>query len=197
MKLETENSAEFWQNRYEEQKTGWDLGDASGPLKYWIDQIEDKNARILIPGCGNAHEAGYLLQKGFTDVHLIDIASAPIERLKFQFKNHSAIKIEQRDFFLLDKQYDVILEQTFFCALHPSLRLKYVEKISDLLADTGYLSGVLFNRNFENDGPPFGGSTEEYFSLFSNGLKVDKLEACHVSHEARLGTEVLFKCSKI
>jgi len=65
---------DFWNQRYVEQQTGWDLGEASPPLVAIFDQIENKNASILIPGCGNAYEAQYLLEKGFTNITLIDIA---------------------------------------------------------------------------------------------------------------------------
>ena len=49
--------------RWQHQQTGWDLGMISPPIKQYIDSIDDKNQRILIPGCGNAHEAVYLLEK--------------------------------------------------------------------------------------------------------------------------------------
>ena len=45
---------------------GWDLGEVSPPIKSYIDTLEDKNIRILIPGCGNTYEAEYLLEQGFT-----------------------------------------------------------------------------------------------------------------------------------
>jgi hypothetical protein len=50
-------------------ETGWDLGQVSPPLKAYIDQLTDKNLRILIPGCGNSYEAEYLLEKGLYEHH--------------------------------------------------------------------------------------------------------------------------------
>ena len=55
----------FWNNKYINNETGWDLKAPSTPLKEYIDQLENKNIRILIPGCGNAYEAEYLLKQGF------------------------------------------------------------------------------------------------------------------------------------
>ena len=46
-----------WNQRYISKNTGWDIGFVSTPIKDYIDQINNKNIRILIPGCGNAHEA--------------------------------------------------------------------------------------------------------------------------------------------
>ena len=54
----------YWEKRYDDQTASWDIGKPSGPLKEYIDQITNKDIAILIPGCGNAHEAKYLLQQG-------------------------------------------------------------------------------------------------------------------------------------
>jgi hypothetical protein len=99
---------------------------------------------------------------------VIDIAPTLVEKLKEKFKNTTAIRIIQGDFFEHKGSYDLILEQTFFCALPPQMRQKYVWKMHQLLADEGILAGLLFNKTFES-GPPFGGSKEEYEKL------IDKL----------------------
>jgi orotidine-5'-phosphate decarboxylase len=59
-------TAEFWNEKYLNQQTGWDLGEVSPPIKTYIDQITNKDLRILIPGAGHAYEANYLLENGFT-----------------------------------------------------------------------------------------------------------------------------------
>ena len=71
----------YWNNQYEADATGWDLGTVSPPLKEYIDQLTNKDLRILIPGCGNTYEADYLLQKGFTNITVIDIAPALVAKL--------------------------------------------------------------------------------------------------------------------
>ncbi len=48
---------EYWDFQYKANATGWDLGKVSPPIKEYIDTLEDKNISILIPGCGNSHEA--------------------------------------------------------------------------------------------------------------------------------------------
>ena len=54
---------QYWSERYSQNKTGWDIGYPSTPLKEYIDQVTDLDLNILIPGCGNAYEAEYLLEK--------------------------------------------------------------------------------------------------------------------------------------
>lgn len=183
-------NANFWNERYQSNQTGWDLKGPSTPLKEYIDQITDKNISILIPGCGNAYEAEYLIEKGFTNITLIDIAEVVVKSLKEKFKNQPNIKIIHQDFFELEGKFDLIFEQTFFCALDPSLREKYIEKITHLLSHNGKLVGVLFKREFGNLTPPFGGTFDEYFSLFNQKLTIEKMENCYNSIKPRAGSEL-------
>jgi SAM-dependent methyltransferase len=182
--------AQFWDARYTSRQTAWDIGHASTPLKEYIDQLTDKNIRILIPGVGKSYEAVYLAEKGFTDITVIDISPVLTKSLEEKMSEHyPAIKIIIGDFFEMAGSYDLILEQTFFCALHPSLRAGYLEKVKQLLTGNGKLAGVLFNRDFEN-GPPFGGHTAEYRQLFSSILRIKVLEDCYNSIPPRAGSEV-------
>jgi methyl halide transferase len=179
----------YWDNRYQQQETGWDLKQVSPPLKAYIDQLKNKNSRILIPGCGNAHEAVYLQEQGFTNITLIDIAPTIVADLKQKFEQKTAIKVIHGDFFEHQGSYDLILEQTFFCALDPFLRPKYVEKMHNLLIPNGKLVGLLFNVSFENN-PPHGGSKEEYWQLFKDTFKIQTFEKCTNSFVKRQGTEL-------
>ena len=98
--------------------------------------------------------------------------------LKEKFKNNPNIQIILGDFFEHKGSYDLVLEQTFFCALPPTMRQKYMWKMHQILADEGILAGLFFNRMFES-GPPFGGCKEEYELLFAaafNFLKIDVSE---------------------
>ena len=139
----------YWEDQYKAKTTAWDLGEVSPPIKTYIDTLENKNIRILIPGCGNSYEAEYLLEQGFTNISVIDIAPTLVEVLKQKFENNSNIQIILGDFFTHSGKYDLIIEQTFFCALPPPMRQKYVWKMHQLLADEGILAGLLFNRTFE------------------------------------------------
>ena len=188
---------QYWNSLYQQKETRWDIGYPSTPLKEYIDQITDKDQSILIPGCGNSYEAEYLLQKGFTNITLIDISSLLTATLEKKFSKYlnKELAIITRDFFELDDQFDLILEQTFFCALDPSLRKAYVKKMHELLKPGARLVGVLFNRSFEG-GPPFGGSLEEYQELFKEKFEITKLEPCYNSIPPREGSEVFINVKK-
>jgi SAM-dependent methyltransferase len=182
----------FWDGYYQTNQTGWDLGKASPPLVSLIDSLEDKHISILIPGAGNAYEAAYLLQKGFTNVTVVDIAPTVVEKLQQLYATNANIKIVLDDFFNHKGKYDLIIEQTFFCALPPSMRQKYVWKMHQLLSENGVLSGLLFNRTFEVS-PPFGGSKSEYEQLFHAAFNFNELKVAENSVAPRAGFELFFK----
>ncbi|MFV5688066.1 methyltransferase [Flavobacterium sp. ZT3R25] len=187
--------AAYWEAQYKTKATGWDLGKTSPPLQTYIDTLENKNIAILIPGCGNSYEAKYLLEHGFTNITVIDIAPTPVADLKEKFKNNSNIQIILGDFFEHQGKYDLIIEQTFFCALPPTLRQKYVWKMHQLLADEGKLAGLLFTRTFEVS-PPFGGSKEEYETLFTAAFEFLKMEVSLNSIAPRANSELFFELKK-
>ncbi len=183
-------NADYWSKRYKQNETGWDIGYGSTPLVEYLQSLKDKSISILIPGCGNAYEAEWLLQHGFTNVTVLDISPVLTAALKERFKDEP-INIITGDFFEHEGQYDLILEQTFFCAIDPALRSNYVAHMHALLKPTGKLVGVLFNHSFEG-GPPFGGSKEEYELLFSKHLHIKKMELCYNSIPPRQGAELFF-----
>jgi hypothetical protein len=89
------------------------------------------------------------------------------------------------------------LEQTFFCALEPSLREEYVNKMVQLLKPGGKLVGLLFNIPLNNDKPPFGGNREEYLALFKEKFKIETLETAYNSIPQRAENELFIKLLRL
>lgn len=189
----------YWDSRYQTEQTGWDLGAASGPIRHYIDQLSNKDLRILIPGCGNAYEAEYLSEQGFSNITLIDISPSLVQQLRNKFNGRQEINVIEGDFFEHQGEYDLILEQTFMCALDPKMRVDYVKKMHSLLSQNGKLAGLLFGVHFEKAGPPFGGSIEEYESLFGQHFEIKTMEKAYNSVKPREGNElfIIFNNNKI
>lgn len=184
--------SEYWDNRYKEGATGWDIGSPSTPLKDYIDQLTDTNQKILIPGAGNAYEAEYLYQKGFKNTYIIDLSSTALANFKRRVPHFPTTHVLQGDFFALDDSFDLILEQTFFCALDPKLRPKYAQKMYSLLNPSSKVVGLLFDFPLTSEGPPFGGSAEEYQTYFKPYFILRKLEMAYNSISPRVGRELFF-----
>ncbi len=182
--------AQYWTNKYDANELGWDMGSVSPPLRDYIDQLDTKAISILIPGAGNSYEAEYLHLNGFTNVDVLDIARPPLENLRSRVPGFPEERLILSDFFAWDKSYDLILEQTFFCALDPALREAYARKMNELLRPGGKLVGVLFDFPLTESGPPFGGDRSEYLHTFEKWFDMRVLERCYNSIQPRSGKEL-------
>ncbi len=189
-------NAKYWENRYKAGKTGWDIGNASTPIIEYVNQLQTKNFKILIPGAGNAYEAEYLFNNGFSNVYILDIAKAPLKNFKNRNLNFPEEQILQQDFFKLNGKFDLIIEQTFFCVLPLDQRNAYTQKCHELLKNNGKLVGILFNFPLSESGPPYGGSKKEYLTYFSNSFFIEIMEPCYNSIEPRQGKELFIKMRK-
>lgn len=180
----------FWSSKYQEGETGWDMGEVSPPIKAYIDQLDNKEISILIPGAGNAYEAAYLFEKGFVNVTVLDLAKEPLDNFKKRVPEFPNEKLIQQNFFDHEGSYDLIIEQTFFCALDPSLRMNYINKMKSLLKDNGKLVGLLFDFRLSDEGPPFGGDADAYSLAFQKEFNLKTLAPCYNSIKPRAGKEL-------
>jgi hypothetical protein len=187
----------YWTERYAHNQIGWDIGHISTPLKEYFDQLTDRNLRILIPGAGNAYEAEYLWSLGFENVHVVDLSALPLQNIKERIPAFPSSQLIHADFFAHHAEYDLIVEQTFFCALNPALRSQYVKKMATLLAPEGKLVGLMFKIPLHTDRPPFGGNEVEYRNLFEAHLKIELMEEAYNSIQPRKGNELFVKLRKL
>ena len=189
-------SETFWNTKYKDQKTGWDLGVISPPLKAYFDQIENKELKILIPGGGNSYEAEYLFSKGFENVFVLDISEIALENIKKRVPNFPTTQLLHANFFEIEDSFDMVIEQTFFCAIDPSLRLQYAQKMQSILTPKGKIVGLLFEAVLNEDHPPFGGTKEEYLTYFQPCFQIVKMDPCYNSYPNRQGMELFVQLIK-
>lgn len=184
----------FWNERWLTNETQWDIGYPSPAIVEFVNSIPDKSMRILIPGCGNAYEAEYLHNKGFTNVFVVDYAAEALRRFAKRVPAFPKQHLIESDFFALQNvKFDLVIEQTFFCAIDPSLREKYADKMKEIISNNRVLAGLLFTETPNDGGPPFNGSVEEYEQLFGSRFTLRKLERCTHSIKPREGREVWFE----
>ncbi len=186
----------YWNQRYVNKETGWDIGYPSTPIKEYIDQLTDKTIDILVPGGGNSYEAEYIYKQGFSNVVVIDIASIPLQNIQSRVPDFPAKQLINADFFDHKGSYDLIIEQTFFCALDPALRKNWMIQMYQLLKSNGKVVGLMFDKTFSTEGPPYGGSEVEYRQLFKDTFDIDTMTTAYNSIPSRAGTELFVKLSK-
>ena len=160
-------NADEWENRYQRGQTGWDRGQVSPNLLYWIEHNLLNPCRVLIPGCGNGYEVLVLAEKGF-DVVAIDIAPTPIENLRKILKaKQLRAELIQTDFLTceFEKTFDAVYEQTSLCALPPNEWMSYEKCLYRWLKPKGKLFAQ-FMQTEKDSGPPFHCDTHAMKKLF-------------------------------
>ncbi|NOX86452.1 MAG: SAM-dependent methyltransferase [Chlorobi bacterium] len=183
-------SPEFWDMQYKEGKTGWDIGYVSPPLKEYIDQLTDRSLKILVPGAGSAWEVEYLFNNHFKNTFLLDFSEESILRFRKRCPVFPEDHIIKENFFEHSGQYDRILEQTFITSFPTQHRQAFARQVSHLLKPGGKFVGLMFNHEFPFDGPPFGGTKQEYQMLFEDLFEIEKLEIAYNSIKPRKGREL-------
>ena len=187
----------YWNTRYQTNDIGWNIGYPSTPIQTYIDQLNDKSIKVLIPGAGNSYEAEYLWKNGFKNIYVLDLAKTPLDNFKRRVPDFPNAQLLHLNFFDLDISFDLILEQTFFCALNPVLRTKYAQKMCEILRHSGKLVGLLFDFELTEQGPPFGGSRVEYINIFEPFFDIKVLEASTNSIKPRNNKELFFIFEKL
>jgi methyl halide transferase len=180
----------FWDQRWQNEQTGWDLGAASPALIRFFEQHQILlNTNILIPGCGNAWEAAALAERGYANITLCDISPILCDKLQVRFAENPGIHVVCADFFSLSGPFDLVIEQTFFCALKPELRNDYAEQMAAIIKPGGLLAGLWFSVEFPFDGPPFGGNPNDYIRLLQKEFEILEAGPCDYSVKPRQGNE--------
>jgi hypothetical protein len=129
-------------------------------------------------------------------VHVLDWSPSALEALQERCPDFPAAQLIAGDFFEHQGVYDLVVEQTFFCAIDPALRARYAEKVHSLLAPGGLLAGLLFDDALNTDKPPFGGSEAEYRGLFEPLFDLERLHTAPDSIQPRVGRELFIVARK-
>jgi hypothetical protein len=186
----------YWDERYKKGELKWDIGYIATPLREYFEQLTRKDMFILLPGAGNAYEAEYLYRNGFYNTYVLDWSKTAIKGFHSRYPEFPKENIIYGDFFEHSGKYDMVVEQTFFCAFEPILRPEYARKVFDLLNKNGKLVGVLFNVELNKDRPPYGGFKSEYIKYFTPYFDINVFDQAYNSIEPRKGRELFINLTK-
>jgi hypothetical protein len=147
--------AKFWEVRYQENFTPWDAGRVPALLADYVDKSASPRA-ALVPGCGSAHEVGFMAEKGW-NVLAIDFSHAAVTAAKAVLGSR-ADRVREADFFGGDLEpggFDFIYERAFLCALPRRMWPAWGARMAELITPGGCVAGFFFFDEGER-GPPFG-----------------------------------------
>src|SRR4051812_28345531 len=127
-----------WEAQYQKSETPWDKGGPSPGLLDFLASTQIRG-RVLVPGCGAGHDVRALASHGAEPVGL-DIAPSAITaaeaiprtgKEQYVCGNLFALPAELRGAF------DWVWEHTCFCAIDPTLREAYAERVHGALKPDG------------------------------------------------------------
>jgi len=187
-------SCEDWEHHYEINDLGWDLGGVAPPFVRLWKERKISPCKAIIPGCGRGHEAIFLAEHGF-QITAVDYAQGAVGWLeKALVKKNLSGEVLRQDFFNLDSYYndnfDLMLENTFFCAISPSMRQKYVVTAGRVLRSGALFVGLFYETDKEG-GPPFNTRKRDIEEHFSEQFAIEMLGKTPYSAEQRKGKEWL------
>ena len=136
--MNNEDNAQFWEDIYLADDTGWDLNGPTPVFEHIAESLEPRRRCII--GCGRGYDAIMFAKKGF-DVTAVDFAASAIENMrKMAEKLDVNLNLVHSDIFDIGKIYhaafDIVLEYTCFCAINLDRRTDYVNLVNTLVDDS-------------------------------------------------------------
>ena len=192
---------DFWNQRYLDRNTGWDLGRVAPPFVHLVESgVLVPGATVLIPGAGRGWEGLYLSRAGFR-VTCVDFSPEAIAQARaLSDKENVAVAYLEADLFSLFPEkhgtFDYLLEQTCFCAIDPDRRSDYVAMASRMIRPGGELVGLFYIHGREG-GPPWTTTAEEVRRLFGAAFDFLAFEVTPLSVESRKGEEILARLRRM
>lgn len=186
----------YWQSRWQEGRTGWDLGGIHRLFPDLLAVAESHGlvagSSVIEPGCGRAHTSAALAGLGYFAT-AFDVSPVAVSEAKKLYSGVAGLNITLADAFQLpvtwQRSFDALYDRAVLNALPVERRKDYVRACASVLKPGGLLLSLPFTRLYigESAGPPFAIPEVELMEL----LSVD-FEKAH--HDERPCTE---KDSKI
>ena len=201
--MKSVSNPKFWNKRYLENNTKWDIGTSTPILIDYLKKKKDQIGKVCVLGCGNGYDALEFSLYG-NDVFAVDFAEEPLKNLKSRSnKKNLVINLVNEDIFNLSKRYnnffDLVYEYTCFCAIEPLRREEYFDVVYKILRKGGLLFAIFIplDKDLSEDGPPFGVDIKQIISQTSKKFKIIENRFSSLSIEPRKDREKLLILKKI
>ncbi|MFQ3670296.1 MAG: methyltransferase domain-containing protein [Verrucomicrobiia bacterium] len=184
--------AAWWEQRYREHDTPWDHGAPHPALLDWLARHPlPPHLSILVPGSGRGHDARALALAG-GQVTGLDLAPSALSAAR-SFPQGDQVTWREGSIFdpppdLLGT-FDLAVEHTCFCAIHPDRRADYVRGVHRCLKPGGHLLAIFYLNPGRESGPPFGVQPDELDRLFHSHFRTLFQETPQTTFPGREGRE--------
>ena len=191
---------EFWQNRWQEKRIGFNQS-AVNPLliKYWSSLNVPTSSRIFVPLCGKSIDMVWLAAQGYDVVGVELVESAVqdffgeqnIEPTIHQHAKNPDIKCYQgkllgqkvelwvADIFALTSEdtgkIKAVYDKAALIALPADMRSNYSEQISEISGNAPQLLITLNYDQSKKDGPPFSINHEQVQKYYGSHYQIAEL----------------------
>ncbi len=192
---------EYWSDRYQQGKDGWELKGPSPVIVEGVPAILEKHVSIknvIVPGCGRGHDAHWLASQGNWDVVGLDFAPEAVAAARTLYETDLEVAqrlgYEQADVFAYAKdnpgRFDLWVDHTFLCAIDPKMRDRYMQAAANCTKMGGYFVGVIFATG-KTSGPPWHCDPTEIADLAQPYFEVHSITKSEASVANRQGREWL------
>lgn len=168
----SEHTETDWAAYYREEDTPWDCGEPHPELVARF-RVRDGEKRGFVAGCGFAHDAWLLGDRGLYVLGLdyvealAEPASKRLAECGGEFLVTDVFQWQPEELF------DVAFEHTFFCAIEPEQRPQWGAMMKRALRPGGRLCALAYpiGKPAENGGPPHGYSPTDLQSALGSDFE--------------------------
>jgi SAM-dependent methyltransferase len=195
-----------WRDHWDKGVTGWDLG---GPHPLFSVLLKELESRVswnqlqhwYVPGCGRAHDAAALANKG-ANVLATDYVDLAVIEARKQYQNQSGLRLAVADALAVDSKeiaaFDAVFDRAMLCAMTGFARAKYIEACRVRLRKDGYFVSIPFAQVLVPEGPPFQMTEQELREAFGEGWEIQLLtRRSDGAVGQRITEEILFIARKL
>lgn len=203
MEIRTQEAAKpsYWQSRWREGRTGWDLGGVHPFFSELINHASSAGLKasgyVIEPGCGRAHTGAALAKLGY-NVTAFDVSQEAVDAAKKLYAHLANLELVVADLFALPdswtNMFDAVYDRAVLCALPRSIRPVYVEACAKMLKPGGLFLSIPFTKLHitESEGPPFAVCEEDLEEMFASKFeKVVHIDKPHDEKDSKIACEML------
>jgi len=191
----------YWQKRWREGRTGWDLGGVHPLFSELMQQANlsglKSKSRIIEPGCGRAHTGAVLARMGHK-VTAFDVSEEAVSAARTLYAGEENLDLVVADLFALPSNwsdsFDAVYDRAVLCALPQASRANYIDACARILKTQGLFLSIPFTKLHitESEGPPFAVSEESLFKLFESSFKkVVHIEKTCNEKDSKIASEMM------